>query len=159
MRKRKPLADRFFAKVNKTDNCWEWTAYTLYNGYGRFSYMGRTEYAHRVSWMMSHGEWPSGHVMHICDNPACVRPDHLVIGDMRTNIADRNIKHRQYSNKKEFCRHGMPFVVNENNRRIAKDCITCEITRNYASNASPKSKGNRAERQRIKAEKTQQSAQ
>ena len=148
MRKRKPVAERFFAKVNKTDNCWEWTAYTLYNGYGRFSYMSRTEYAHRVAWVITHGEWPNGAVMHTCDNPACVRPDHLIIGDQLTNIKDRNQKHRQYCGEKKTCRHGKEFVKNENGRRIAKDCLPCEISRNYARNASPETRKNRENRKK-----------
>ena len=42
---------RFWEKVNKTDTCWEWTAHKLYNGYGRFSIYGETDYTHRISWM------------------------------------------------------------------------------------------------------------
>lgn len=139
---KKNLHDRFFSKVNKTDGCWEWTAHTLYNGYGRFSIHGKTSYSHRVSWLIEHGEWPSSHVMHTCDNPACVRPDHLSLGNMTTNMHDRDVKERQYRNSKTHCRHGYEFAVNPeiSTRRTAKDCLVCEIQRNYSRNAKPETK-------------------
>jgi len=59
-----PLADRFWSKVIKTDSCWLWAAGINNNGYGRFQYynrrqrpgLGRDLYAHRVAWILTHGE-------------------------------------------------------------------------------------------------------
>jgi hypothetical protein len=132
----RPVEDRFWEKVDKTDGCWLWNAYTLYNGYGRFSINKKTEYSHRVSWFLEHGEWPNGkHVTHTCDNPTCVRPDHLMLGTVADNMADRNAKKRQYNHDKLHCRHGVPFV-NEGRYRIAKDCKLCALSRHYKQNLS-----------------------
>jgi len=133
----RPVEERFWEKVDKTDGCWVWKAHLLYNGYGRFSVNLKTEYSHRVSWFLEHGEWPTGkHVTHTCDNPACVRPDHLVLGTVADNMADRNSKKRQYNHKKLHCRHGMPFSY-EGKYRIAKDCSVCEVSRQYKKNVDP----------------------
>jgi hypothetical protein len=136
----RPVEERFWEKVDKTGDCWVWKAHLLYNGYGRFSINLKTEYSHRVAWFLEHGEWPKGkHVTHICDNPACVRPDHLVLGTVEDNMADRNAKKRQYNHKKLHCRHGMPFSY-EGKYRIAKDCSVCEISRQYKKTIDPEKK-------------------
>lgn len=156
---RKNLTDRFFAKVNKTDTCWEWTAYTLYNGYGRFSFNSRTEYAHRVSWFIAHGKWPNKHVMHTCDNPACVNPEHLILGNQIENIKDRNKKQRQYSNQKPHCRHGHEFVLVENGHRIAPTCKPCEVQREYARKAGEETRERRRQRDKKKYQERKKAAQ
>lgn len=87
----RPLAERFWAKVQKTDGCWIWTAYLNEHGYGQIGTGGHrgTALAHRVSWVLAHGAIPEGHgVLHKCDTPACVRPDHLFTGTQDDNIAD-----------------------------------------------------------------------
>ena len=134
---KRTMEERFWAKVKKTDNCWEWTAHKLFNGYGRFSINKKPDYSHRVSWLIEHGEYPTGkHVLHTCDNPGCVRPEHLVLGTMSDNMADRDSKHRQYTKKKLHCRHGKPFSY-KGRYRIAKTCKVCEISRRYKQNADP----------------------
>lgn len=97
-----PLADRFWSKVKKTDTCWLWQAQLNNKGYGRFFFYskvgGRTscgEYAHRVSWLMTHGDIPDGlRVLHVCDVPNCVRPDHLFLGTQEDNMRDCSRKGR-----------------------------------------------------------------
>lgn len=90
-------ADRFWAKVQKTDNCWLWTGARNELGYGSFGIAGRrTELAHRASWRLSAGEIPAGLlVCHHCDNPPCVRPDHLFLGTNQDNVADQIAKGRR----------------------------------------------------------------
>jgi len=128
---KKTLEERFFEKVEVTDNCWEWKAHKLYNGYGRFSFMGKTEYSHRVAWLMYYGEIPlNKSIIHICDNPGCVRKEHLSIGTVSDNLADRNKKNRQYNLKKIKCRHGVQFKVTDG-KRIAPDCVPCARQRRY----------------------------
>jgi hypothetical protein len=129
---------RFWKKVNKTSTCWEWTAYKLFNGYGRFSINGKTDYAHRISWQFATGKYPKGkQVLHTCDNPACVKPDHLFLGTLKDNMVDRNKKGRQFTEKKLNCRHGYPFTNTKKNRRVALDCPVCETQRKYYNRADP----------------------
>ena len=89
---------RFWAKVRKSEGCWEWTA-SKARGYGQMGTMsnGRsvTFRAHRLSWLIHHGPVPAGmDVCHRCDNPACVRPDHLFVDTHRANLRDASTKGR-----------------------------------------------------------------
>jgi hypothetical protein len=89
-----PLEVRFWAKVNKTDDCWLWTAATV-AGYGAIGLRGKHIKAHRYSWELANGPIPDGlHVLHRCDNPPCVRPDHLFLGTHADNMADMSAKGR-----------------------------------------------------------------
>lgn len=97
-RKRRSLAERFWAKVNKTDGCWLWTGCKDPKGYGYIGTGGRrgpTKSAHRVSYELEHGEVPEGlHVLHDCDTPSCVRPSHLFAGTPLDNTRDMMRKGR-----------------------------------------------------------------
>lgn len=93
-RARRPVEERFWSKVDKSGPCWLWTGATLKDGYGNLKVGGRTVQAHRLSWEMHHGAEPSGQVCHTCDNPSCVRPDHLFVGDQADNMRDMAAKGR-----------------------------------------------------------------
>ena len=96
------LADRFWRKVDKNGpvvrlglgRCWIWTgAYSRLpdgrRGYGSISVHDKTVKCHRFAWKLTHGEIPAGlFVCHRCDNPRCVRPDHLFVGTAKDNIHD-----------------------------------------------------------------------
>ena len=86
---------RFWAKVDRTGDCWIWTASKKRFGYGRFMLHGRQWTAPRVAWVIVHGSIPEGlHILHRCDNPPCVRPDHLFTGTNADNVADKQAKGR-----------------------------------------------------------------
>ena len=86
---------RFWEKVDKSGDCWEWTGAKV-QGYGQSYYQDKRIYAHRLSWVLEHGQIPHGLcVLHACDNPGCVRSDHLFLGTQLDNIRDRDNKGRQ----------------------------------------------------------------
>lgn len=103
------LKNRFWSKVNKNgeyskrlkSRCWEWTAYTCSFGYGYMGVGPRTHSAHRISWMIHTGKMPKLCVLHKCDNPACVRPDHLFLGTRADNAHDMFAKGRSYDRRGE----------------------------------------------------------
>jgi hypothetical protein len=99
----KRQTENFWEKVNKENttrvynghSCWEWTAYTNHCGHGTFSINSKKEFAHRVSWALKNGYMPyNSCVCHACDNPKCVNPEHLWIGDRLENNKDRQYKKR-----------------------------------------------------------------
>ena len=96
-----PWRERFWAKVKKGPKCWIWTGSRTPFGYGRLGINGISTVASRLSWLMSRGQMPSGDMMicHHCDNPPCVRPEHLFLGSPKANQHDRYRKHGPTNSK------------------------------------------------------------
>jgi hypothetical protein len=90
------LADRLWRYVRKTETCWLWTGGTYSYGYGRLWFDGQEHAAHHVAWELLRGPVPETlWVLHNCpggDNPRCVNPDHLWLGNAAANNADRQRK-------------------------------------------------------------------
>lgn len=88
---KKPLLDRLREKIEKLpDGCWRWTAALDKAGYGRIGVDGRrgkTEYAHRITFKIHHGDIPDGTELdHLCRNRWCVNPDHLEAVTHKVNM-------------------------------------------------------------------------
>jgi hypothetical protein len=98
-----PLEERFWKSVKKTDGCWFWIAAASQDGYGEISIKGKNVGAHRISWVLHYGEIPDGlWVLHKCDNPPCVRPDHLFLRTQKHNLADAASKARMSSGSRHY---------------------------------------------------------
>lgn len=98
-----PVEGRFWSKVLKgTDQeCWLWNASRIKDGYGKFSVSGVYQQSHRISWQLTNGPIPDGLcVLHRCDNPPCVNPNHLFLGTNLDNVRDMFAKGRNPSRKR-----------------------------------------------------------
>ena len=81
--------------------CWFWIGGTDTCGYGIWNAHGQ-RYAHRASYVKHKGEIPKGmHVLHSCDHPNCVNPEHLRLGTHQENMAELRAKGRAYGAKGE----------------------------------------------------------
>ena len=99
---KKTIKQRFIEKV---DSNWQWTAVKDSCGYGRMRIKNRMVSAHRLSYEIYKGNIPDGMcVLHSCDDPGCVNPDHLHIGTMSDNAIEREKRGRGVCNKGEL--HG-----------------------------------------------------
>ena len=142
------IINRFEAKVDTagptqshmTTACHQWTAYTL-KGYVQIGVGAKMEGSHRVSYEVYRGPIPDGlHVLHTCDNPACVNPDHLWLGTNQDNIDDMVAKGRQVSanGEKTHCKHGHEFTE-ENTYRYPdgrRECKACSARKQKARRAT-----------------------
>lgn len=93
--KKETLDARFWRKVDKSSECWLWTAGLFPNGYGCIWHDGRSRGAHCVAWELQHGPIPEGLcVLHHCDVKNCVRGYHLFVGTEQDNSQDMAAKRR-----------------------------------------------------------------
>ena len=92
----KTIEERFWSKVDKTGDCWLWTAARSRDGYGQFKFDGQMRLAHRVVWTLSADSPPPAgiEVCHKCDNPSCVNPEHLFLDTHLGNMQDMVHKKR-----------------------------------------------------------------
>ena len=97
----RPIGPRFWSKVQRGNGCWLWMAKRERRGYGRLEHKGKSLIASRVAWELTNGPIPQGLlVLHRCDNPPCVNPDHLFLGTTQDNVTDKMTKGRHYGNHK-----------------------------------------------------------
>lgn len=133
MTKRTPIdpETRFWAKVDRTDDCWTWTAATTGSGYGRFGHQnarGGWVAAHRFAYELANGPIPDGmFVCHKCDNPPCVNPSHLFLGTHQDNMRDMDAKGRRRGKELTHCPNGHEYT--DDNIKLHpygyRRCATC----------------------------------
>lgn len=107
LKAKEPDSIRFWKKVKKTNGCWEWTgALFKSGGYGAFRRCDEGKRglvrANRFAWVLETGTEPPSNlnVCHKCDNPPCVRFDHLFLGTTQDNMDDLKVKGRWWSEKR-----------------------------------------------------------
>lgn len=107
MRKPLPIAERYWRLTKTGPGCWIWQGNRNQLGYGQFRVgrKGPVMTAHRVAWEIHNGPIPDGLiVMHQCDNPPCVNPDHLRVGTHKDNAQDCVAKGRRAKTHKPHSR-------------------------------------------------------
>jgi hypothetical protein len=121
---------RFWGYVVKGDGCWEWRN-RLSRRYGRFAIGRRSAAAHRLSYVWAYGAFDEILlVCHRCDNPRCVRPDHLFLGTNADNMHDMKAKGRARGPKRgvRFCNSGHEFtpentyIYPKSGNRACREC-------------------------------------
>ena len=137
-----PIPDQENPFYQGLSECWEWTASNDNRGYGQYCVFDesgkmRNFKAHRYLWMASFGPLEAGQqVLHKCDNPACVNPDHLFVGTRHDNMRDKEAKGRaNHATGKRNGRHTKPgnWGVGENAPRAKySDALIDYIRRRYA---------------------------
>lgn len=142
MPKRTPEAQRFWQKVDKDGQlpkwapflgpCWLWTAATDRHGYGVFNALGSPKRAHRASWWLRQGEWPSGYLDHLCRVRRCVNPDHLEEVTLAENLL-RGFGASGVNARKTHCVNGHEFTP-ENTYKVStmprrRVCRRCTLDR------------------------------
>ncbi len=101
--------------------CWEWQFGLTSNGYGKFTFFGKTEIASRVSYMLFIDDGLNGRfdfVCHKCDNPKCVNPFHLFLGTPKDNTQD--------ALKKGRCRKPFPHPSDAWYKHHGCRCLECK---------------------------------
>jgi hypothetical protein len=102
--------------------CWLWTAPLDKDGYGAMQIRYKRLRAHRISYAMHNGPLKSSElVLHKCDNPRCVNPNHLFTGSQADNVKDRDKKQRMHKPKGEL--HPMSKLTEEKVRFIRANYV------------------------------------
>ncbi len=125
------MYENFLGKIKKTDSCWLWSGAKNKFGYGIFN-IGRPSFlAHRLMWSKNNqSNIPIGYcVLHSCDNPPCVNPDHLRIGTQIDNIRDRTRKGRSFRSRGELS--GMSKLTNNQAKEIRERYNPRVVTRKF----------------------------
>lgn len=111
------LKRRFLSGCTLSGQCWLWTKTRLPSGYGKIGVKRdgkhKVELAHRVSLFLATNQWPAGVVMHTCDNPSCVNPEHLRVGTQKENLVDMSNKGRSLRGEKSASARLTPTEVEE----------------------------------------------
>lgn len=119
------MASIFWSSVDRTGECWVWYGSRDRQGYGRLQFHGKTVKAHRVAYELQFGNLPAELVVcHHCDNPRCVRPEHLFLGTRADNTLDAKLKKRLASHEKNGRAKITVAIAQEIRQRYAEEEIT-----------------------------------
>jgi len=89
--------EEFLRCIKTSEGCSFWEGYKTTKGYGEVKYEGKLWYTHRLSYQLTIGDIPEGKlVCHTCDNPSCIKPEHLFLGDPIDNSRDMKEKGRSH---------------------------------------------------------------
>jgi hypothetical protein len=119
---RESINKRFWSKVDKkeSDECWNWKGCTKPKGYGKIVNGKEKFSAHRFSWMIHNGDPGNLWILHKCDNPSCVNPNHLFLGTPIENTQDMISKNRKPLGEK----HNSSKLTNQDIYDIRKSNLT-----------------------------------
>lgn len=124
----RPLPDRFWAKVDKSGECWLWRGTVDDHGYGRMGVAYRSVLAHRLAYELVIGPIPVGLTLdHLCRVRLCVNPAHL-----EPVTQSENVKRGGYS-LKTHCPQGHPYdEANTYRSKTGRVCRACGRDRRRA---------------------------
>jgi len=138
--------ERFWAKVDRSGDCWLWTAGRTPTGYGQFRPGGlaNSRHAHAVSWEMANGRRVAAglQINHTCHVRACVRPEHLYEGTQQQNMIDKaESGWRPWNADKTHCKRGHEFTeentyhfvqVRNGREQHSRQCRECRRVSSFA---------------------------
>lgn len=120
--------DKYIPEPNS--GCWIWLMSADKLGYGWSSLKKKTLYAHRHSWLIYRGVIPDKQfVLHKCDNPYCINPDHLFLGIQKDNMRDMAAKgrNRNQNSGMTACFRGHSFTDTGGKYKNHRYCKKCKI--------------------------------
>ncbi len=127
--------ERFWPNVDITSSgCMEWQGSKRCGTYGQIKIKGNRVFTHRASWMLAFGDPGKYFVLHHCDNPLCVNPAHLFLGDCKANHLDRAKKMRNglykltKENVFEILKRYTPYCSDSGGRALAREYKVAPIT-------------------------------
>lgn len=134
------ITARIMACVRRRGDHWLWTGHRIRQGYGVISVYGKQLRAHRVVWAIYNGDPGKLCVLHTCDIPHCIRPQHLFLGTQLDNIADATAKGRMRCN--EGASNGNAKLTTADVRAIRSLAMTGRFTTREIARLFPCGEGN-----------------